>query len=234
MKKKLILVLAVLTAVFWFVPVLRVYGFLAGKTVTFKAEAAYMIILTAASGLIAAWSWMNRVVGKKYVTWATAMLVAAGINVFLFKDMLLLAALCAVAVLAMLICYLGQNNLRIITGVAMAMFLGVAFFLAFVSDKISSGISNEEKQSITSPDGRFTARVVVNDQGAMGGATLVYVKDNSSYKNFGLWEWENKQIKLYHGKWDQHDSITLEWVGETSLAIDGTVYELVEEEEETQ
>lgn len=71
-----------------------------------------------------------------------------------------------------------------------------------------------------SPDGRYTARVEESDQGALGGDTLVYLRDESRTVELLIGQLIYERV-LYQGDWYEWQDMTLSWQDCVTLRING-------------
>lgn len=71
---------------------------------------------------------------------------------------------------------------------------------------------NTVLQTLPSPSGTCEARVIENDQGAMGGATIVEVERDGA-----VW-------RIYTGPWSEAETIEVYWKDDTCLVINGKEY----------
>lgn len=82
---------------------------------------------------------------------------------------------------------------------------------------------NTVVQSAASPDGRFCAEVINSDQGALGGDTLVQVRETHSF-DAQLFVIEKKAQRIYMGEWGEFKDMEIEWKNENCLFINGHEY----------
>lgn len=84
-----------------------------------------------------------------------------------------------------------------------------------------SAMGHEEVVSCyPSPAGNYTAIVTSADQGALGGDTLVEVRDEAKSVNLLIGSFR-KAFEIYRGPWGQWETMTLSWREEDTLLIDG-------------
>ena len=106
-----------------------------------------------------------------------------------------------------------------LSGLASLSLLFIAFFLM-----LFRGFGTETViRSVPSPRGAYTAEVVDDDQGALGGNTLVRVKENGGI-DLGIGRFAKPPVTLYTGKWGEGDALTVSWQGEDTLVIQGVEY----------
>lgn len=74
-----------------------------------------------------------------------------------------------------------------------------------------------------SPGGRYTAIVSSIDQGALGGDTVVQVRDNQNSIHILLGQFVDSTT-IWTGGWGDHEGMALSWEDETTLQIHGINY----------
>lgn len=72
-------------------------------------------------------------------------------------------------------------------------------------------------QSVESPSGSYYAELIDDDQGALGGSTLVYLYRGRPFDGgfFSLYRRE----EVYGGQWGEFNSLTLSWDGDARLMV---------------
>ena len=80
-------------------------------------------------------------------------------------------------------------------------------------------------QTKESPSGRYYAEVIDNDQGALGGDTLVYVYENWEC-NLILFKVKKTPQQVYWGEWGAFKDMEIDWKNDRCLVIDSTEYEI--------
>lgn len=77
-------------------------------------------------------------------------------------------------------------------------------------------------QSIPSPDGRLTAQVIDDDQGSLGGNTIVEVNRGEDLFFLRI---EDTQ-RVYTGRWGEFYDMRLAWQDDDTLLINGKPYDI--------
>ena len=95
-------------------------------------------------------------------------------------------------------------------------------FLAFVFGNIGE---NTVVQTVTSPSGKYYAQLTDNDQGALGGATIVKVHEVSGIDTF-LFKAEKKPREVYYGHWGEFMDMQIYWKDDECLVINSVEYTL--------
>lgn len=93
----------------------------------------------------------------------------------------------------------------------------------------SAMVQNGVVQQMDSPGGRYTALVIRSDQGALGGDTLVEVRDNQEAVNILIGSFVDSR-RVYHGEWYEWENMELGWESEAVLLLNGTACSVEEED----
>ena len=104
-------------------------------------------------------------------------------------------------------------------GVMLLMMLG---FLHFTFGQIGRW---QTVTAAVSPEGTYRAEVIDDDQGGLGGNTVVQVFDAASHLDLFLLEVQKKPRTVYWGEWGEFETMTLSWQLEQTLLINGTPYQ---------
>jgi len=81
-------------------------------------------------------------------------------------------------------------------------------------------------KSIASPQKRFTAEVIDNDQGALGGSTIVNIRENGKDINLSILELTKSPIRIYTGDWGEFESMQISWADEQTIIINDKEYSI--------
>lgn len=101
-----------------------------------------------------------------------------------------------------------------------ALILAVISFFAAIFASIGK---TEVVQAVSSPDGRYVAELIDDDQGALGGSTLVWVRRNTDV-DLVVIRLKSFSQSIYTGRWGEFHDMTLEWKDDRSILINGTEY----------
>ncbi len=109
----------------------------------------------------------------------------------------------------------------VLTGICLILIFHLGFFI-YLFGNIGH---NTVVQTVPSPNKTRYAEVIDNDQGALGGSTIVCVKE---YWNLDLFilEITKKPYNIYIGEWGEFEDIKLHWDTEEILVINGKRYGL--------
>ena len=84
---------------------------------------------------------------------------------------------------------------------------------------------NTVVHTAASPSRKYLAEVVDSDQGAMGGDTIVLVREAPLLDNF-LFTIEKKPQKVYLGQWGEFRNMKISWKDDGHLLINSVEYEI--------
>lgn len=80
-------------------------------------------------------------------------------------------------------------------------------------------------KSAVSPQKTYTAEVINNDQGALGGNTLVSVREEKKI-DLLICEFSKVPICVYMGEWGEFDQMKISWKDEETLLINQKEYKI--------
>ncbi len=101
----------------------------------------------------------------------------------------------------------------IISSVFSVILIVFSALLIFISQSAKSTVVDR----ILSPESTLVAEIVDADQGALGGNTVVYVKD--THKTNLLLFSIGKNKRIYVGEWKEYEDMQIEWKNENCLII---------------
>lgn len=104
------------------------------------------------------------------------------------------------------------------------MIVPIAFF-CFIALIFGNFGQTTVVQTIESPNGKYVAKVIDSDQGALGGDTLVDVYQKGGLKTF-LFEIEKKPQMVYFGDWGEFENMEIYWKNDNCLVINSVEYEI--------
>ena len=81
-------------------------------------------------------------------------------------------------------------------------------------------------QTLPSPEGTHYAELIDDDQGALGGATVVNVYTPSAKIDLFFLQISKDPQQVYYGDWGKFENMKLEWESETVLLINGAPHEI--------
>lgn len=77
-----------------------------------------------------------------------------------------------------------------------------------------------------SPDNTYCAEVIDNDQGALGGATILNVYKYDESFSIGSFDFRKNQKRIYYGRWGEYKS--LRWSDNDHLTLNEATYSMTE------
>ena len=99
-------------------------------------------------------------------------------------------------------------------------------YVSILNELLDGNIGeNTVVQTVTSPSGKYYAQLTDNDQGALGGATIVKVHEVSGIDTF-LFKAEKKPREVYHGHWGEFMDMQIYWKDDECLVINSVEYTL--------
>jgi len=111
-------------------------------------------------------------------------------------------------------------------GITYIVILSLISFI-FLTGFLFSGLSqNTVVKSVISPNSAYLAEVIDNDQGALGGSTLVTVTQINKTLNLLIGELKKNPTRIYYGSWGEFDGMVIRWETDTTLYINGNKYEI--------
>lgn len=131
----------------------------------------------------------------------------------------LVGCCCAIAIFSK---FAGPRVLKIVSGILSALLF---LFLLLVSI-VGTLKSITVVKSVPSPQNKYLAEVIDDDQGALGGNTLVNVKDNSQTIDLLVGKFSKPPACVYTGKWGEFTNMLISWKSEHVLVIDGNEYNI--------
>ena len=117
---------------------------------------------------------------------------------------------------------LALKVVALVLSALMIMPIGSFGFFAMIFCNMSQ---NTVVQTVESPSGKYYAKVIDSDQGALGGDTLVNVYEKSKI-NAILFRIEKKPQNVYFGDWGEFENMQIHWKNDNCLIINSVEYEI--------
>lgn len=114
------------------------------------------------------------------------------------------------------------KSVALVFSALMALPIGFFSFIALFFGNISQ---NTVVQTVESPNGKYYAQVIDNDQGALGGDTIVNVYKKSRIYLI-LFRIEKKPQRVYFGDWGEFENMQIYWKDNGCLVINSVEYEI--------
>lgn len=135
---------------------------------------------------------------------------------------ILLLVLVTLAACALL-CLHGRRGLPRKISLSLSGLLLIPLLLLAFGSLFFGGIGQRKVvRQVPSPDGSLLAEIVDDDQGALGGATLVELCPRGWDGKWGV----RLSRQIWFGPWGEHDSMELRWKDESYLEINGRDYQI--------
>ncbi len=134
--------------------------------------------------------------------------------------------ICCVCSAAMLLKFAHPFALKMVSAIASG-FLIVILLLASFLDTIVQD-ANTVVKSIPSLQSAYTAHVIDNDQGALGGNTYVTVEYNKKIINLFICELSKPPVGVYRGDYGEFAYMQVSWKDEDTLIINGLDYDITD------
>ena len=104
------------------------------------------------------------------------------------------------------------------------MLLPICFF-SFIALIFGNIGRNTVVQTVESPSGKYYAKVIDSNQGALGGNTLVDVYEKSKIDAI-LFKIKKKPQRVYFGDWGEFENMQIHWEDDNCLVINSVEYEI--------
>jgi len=117
--------------------------------------------------------------------------------------------------------FAGPKGLKVVAGVlAVLLYAGLLYMFPALFLGFNIGESTVVR-SVPSPDGTRVAQVIDDDQGALGGSTLVEIQRGSA--DVLLLRLDNVK-RVYTGRWGEFNDMEIAWQDGDSILINGKTY----------
>lgn len=203
-------------------PACLLIGIGLGGEFVLAGEMVYLILVSAGSVLLTVGIWKTE---RSFLAIPAVFLAIVNSVVLLFNCSwqsvfaVLLLPLCGWLVLVRMPKGWPRVVLLILNGCFTVMYLMSLPMMLFGKAMSSTTVVME----VDSPRGAYTAVVEDVDQGALGGDTLVRVRDNDRTVNIGIGSFVPSRY-VYYGDWGEWQDMELYWQEEAVLVINGMAY----------
>jgi len=116
---------------------------------------------------------------------------------------------------------LALKLVALVLSALMVLPIGFFSFIALIFGNIGQ---NTVVKTIESPSGKYYAKVIDSDQGALGGDTIVNVNEKSI--DFVIFKVEKKPQRVYIGEWGEFENMKIYWKDDGCLVINSVEYEI--------
>jgi hypothetical protein len=210
-------------------PLFCIIGWICGYSFILNSYPIYSIALAIISILAASFLFMFNVALNKINYVLSALLLPMSFvngicchshsNTKLTVIFTLIGCCCAIAIYSK---FASPRALKIVSGILSAL-LFLFLLLVLIVGILKSTIV---VKSVPSPQNKYLAEVIDDDQGALGGNTLVDVKDNSQTIDLLVGKFSKQPTCVYTGKWGEFTNMQISWKSEHVLIIDGKEYHI--------
>ena len=229
MKKALSVLPVLLFVCYSILPLFSIIGWICRYNFVLRSYPGCSVVLTIISLIASAFLLISKLtVGKTNIVFSALLLPMSAVNGIDYLAhskttptviFTLISCCCAIAVFSK---FAGPLALKIISGILSALFF-LLLLLISITEYLSS---NTVVKSVSSPQNTYVAEVIDNDQGALGGNTLVDIKDNSKMIDLYVGKFSKPPVHVYTGKWGEFTNIQIRWENEHVLVIDGKEYRI--------
>lgn len=222
--KKYNIAFAVLIVLYILTPLVEIIGSLSGYNCIMSGKTAYIVVLMLCTVVIACSLFVFKPKNDRLSILLSAILfIASFVNLFAFREYLTLACISVIAALVIFATRLPKTIAIIVSAVMSCLLIMVIFFISVLGLFGTFG-ENTVYKEVESSNSKYTAQIIINDQGSLGGSTFVMLKNNADKKRFLFYKFNKKDVKLYIGKYTEYTNITIEWQNDKILLINGTEY----------
>lgn len=141
-------------------------------------------------------------------------------------EILIFVLICCGCSAVMLIKYAGSIFLKIISAAVSLIFIGFLLYFSFIDAIFQDFGRRTVVKSIDSPQKRYTAEVIDNDEGALGGDTLVEIKENGKDVDLFVLKLTKAPIRIYTGDWGEFETMQTAWTDQHTILINGKEYSI--------
>lgn len=204
-----------------FYPLCVLCGYLTGREFVLHSEWAYLI------GAVALSVWlMGKIREGGETKWATPALAASLVHgiVLIFVLQWWMAGIAAVAVSVagwMVFEMAPKSGWKVFCHVLSFLLALLLLLTAPLWLFVAAMVHREVVQKVVSPGGGYTAIVTSVDQGALGGDTIIEVRDERKSVNLLVGSFVSSR-EVYRGGWGEWETMALFWEKEGILSINGT------------
>lgn len=221
--KKYNIAFAVLIVLYILTPLVEIIGSLSGYNCIMSGKTAYIVVLMLCTVVLACSLFVFKPRNDKLSILLSAILfIVSFVNLFAFREYLALACISVIATLVIFATRLPKTIAIIVSSVMSCLLILVIFFISVLG--LFGTFENTVYKEVESSSGKYTAQIIINDQGSLGGSTVVMLKNNADKKRFLFYKFNKKDVKLYIGKYTEYTNIAVEWKNDKILLINGTEY----------
>lgn len=221
-------ILFTLTAIF---PLGTLISAIFGYSFEIISIPAFSIIIAVISVLAVILSFLSKEKASKGITVLTHILTPLSlINavLYIFESTQLFVAICVFISVVCCFCLTLKNVVskagKIIILVLYAISTAFIVFFAFTMLTFGNIGHITVEKTVDSPDNSRVAQVIIIDQGALGGNTVVDVCEKKEIDAF-IFRIKKKPQRVYIGEWGEAKNIQIYWKDDNCLVIDSVEYQ---------
>lgn len=113
--------------------------------------------------------------------------------------------------------------------------MGIVLFLLFLlipfsllANYFGDIVKNEEIKRIYSPNEDYALSIINNDQGALGGSTIIYLLNERDNRDYYFFTISKKNKMVYQGKWGEWENLNINWLDYERFKIDNKIYNVLD------
>jgi hypothetical protein len=136
---------------------------------------------------------------------------------------------CLIIYTSSLLIFFSQRHkkwIKIGLGIFYSFLLILILFIFFLLAMFHDFAKNTVVKSENSPNSLYIAEIIDNDQGALGGNTLVKITRLNKNLNILLGKIEKNPIIVYSGEWGEFNKMSIMWETDEILYINEKKYEI--------
>lgn len=216
-------------------PLCKIIGFLTGYDFSLTNTWLSIVILAIISFLFTLLLYVTKAaVNKTNAVFSVLLPIFAAINGICFivltgwKPAVLFAIICWVCSMGILFKFGRPGVLKVVSAV-ISILLGLfLLFAAFIMLIFGSIGTVKVVREVPSPQNTYVAEVIDDNQGALGGNTIVQVQGKSKLINVVIGTFLKKPADVYYGRWGEFQTMQISWQDEQTLLINEKEYNISE------
>lgn len=229
MKTRSNLAMAVLLLLQLFWPAMRTVSYLTPLEFYLHSELVYLLLICAAALWLCLYLYRQDNAPSHWLSLLLlpVAIIAGTLEILFFRTVFAipLSALRLICAGAIYSWFVPQRWYRNLTTFVCTLLLLAYFWMCWIGLVFGQIGSHHIVQEVPSPDGEKVAELIDDNQGALGGNTLVCVRYRDVLPlGFGGLRPDSKQI--YRGSWGSHEEIKLIWLDDTTLMINDHPYNI--------
>ncbi len=202
------------------------YTFELTSILTFSVIIAVISVLTAILGFISKEKTDKKITVLSYILTPLSLINAV---LYIFESTQLSVAICVFVSVICCFCLTLKNVVskagKIIISVLFAISTAFIVFFAFIMLTFGSIGKTTVDKTVDSPDNSRVAQVIIIDQGALGGNTVVDVCEKKEINAF-IFRIKKKPQRVHMGEWGEAENMQIYWEDNNCLVVNSVEYEI--------